>query len=132
MVHGGIRYLQHGDIMRIRESCRERSALLRVAPHLVQPLPIVIPTYGHGKNGKALLAAGFLAYDLLTLDRNRHIHDPDRRIPMGGLLSRSEVLELFPGLDNKGLTRAAVISAPSMIASGSPVSGSFNTISPVM
>jgi glycerol-3-phosphate dehydrogenase len=43
MVHGGIRYLQHGDIARIRESSRERSALLRIAPHLVKPLPIVIP-----------------------------------------------------------------------------------------
>ena len=33
MVHGGIRYLQHGDITRVRETSRERTALLRVAPH---------------------------------------------------------------------------------------------------
>ncbi|QBQ54405.1 glycerol-3-phosphate dehydrogenase/oxidase [Nitrosococcus wardiae] len=110
IVHGGIRYIQHGDIMRIRESCRERSALLRVAPHLVQPLPTVIPTYGHGKNGKFLLAAGLLAYDLLTLDRNRHIQDPDRRIPRGRLLSPGEVVELFPGLKRNGLTGAAMFS----------------------
>ena len=58
MVHGGIRYLQHGDLARVRESCAERSALLRIAPHLVQPLPIAIPTYGHGRHGKALLASG--------------------------------------------------------------------------
>ena len=49
IVHGGIRYLQHADLIRLRSSCRERSALLRIAPHLVQPLPIAIPTYGHGK-----------------------------------------------------------------------------------
>ncbi|ADE16354.1 FAD dependent oxidoreductase [Nitrosococcus halophilus Nc 4] len=110
IVHGGIRYIQHGDIMRIRESCRERSALLRVAPHLVQPLPTVIPTYGHGKNGKFLLAAGLLGYDLLTSDRNLHIKDPDRRIPRGRLLSRGEVVELFPGLERNGLTGAAMFS----------------------
>src|SRR5688572_23134205 len=46
IVHGGIRYLQHADLYRIRESNRERNALLRIAPHLVQPLPIVVPTYG--------------------------------------------------------------------------------------
>ena len=58
LVHGGIRYLQHLDIPRIRESSRERSALLRIAPHLVQPLPIVVPTYGRGAGGKTVLRAG--------------------------------------------------------------------------
>jgi len=45
VVHGGIRYLQHGDLYRIRESSQERSALLRIAPHLVRPIPILVPTY---------------------------------------------------------------------------------------
>lgn len=108
IVHGGIRYLQHADIARVRASCRERSALLRVAPHLVHPLPIVIPTYGHGTRGKGLLGAGLLAYDLLTVDRNRGIGDPERRIPRSRYLSRSEVLGLFPDLDGHGLTGAAL------------------------
>lgn len=108
IVHGGIRYIQHGDIIRVRESCRERSALLRVAPHLVKPLPIVIPTYGHGKNGKALLAAGLLAYDFFTMDRNRCIRDPNRYIPRGRFFSRDEVLDLFPGLSPQGLTGGAL------------------------
>jgi glycerol-3-phosphate dehydrogenase len=55
MVHGGIRYLQHADIPRLRASSHERSALLRIAPHLVQPLPIAIPTYGNGRRGPAFL-----------------------------------------------------------------------------
>jgi glycerol-3-phosphate dehydrogenase len=38
VVHGGIRYLQHLDVVLVRESSRERSALLRIAPHLVHPL----------------------------------------------------------------------------------------------
>jgi glycerol-3-phosphate dehydrogenase len=108
MVHGGIRYLQHIDLRRIRESVRERRALLRIAPHLVQPLPIVIPTYGHGWQGKALLAAGFFLYDLLACDRNHGLSDPARCIPRGRLLSRRECLKLFPDLDRKGLTGAGL------------------------
>jgi glycerol-3-phosphate dehydrogenase len=108
MVHGGIRYLQHADLIRIRQSCRERRALLRVAPHLVHPLPIVIPTYGHGKSGKALLATGLLIYDLLTLDRNWGIGDPDRQIPWGRIINRDRVLELFPELPGHNLTGAVL------------------------
>lgn len=108
MVHGGIRYIQHGDIPRIRESSRERRALLRIAPHLVEPLPILIPTYGHGMKGKELLAAGMVLYDLLTLDRNRGIRDPDRKIPAGRLVSRRGVLEKFPDLPRAGLTGGAL------------------------
>lgn len=107
MVHGGIRYLQHGDVSRIRESSRERSALLRIAPHLVAPLPILIPTYGHGIKGKELLAMGMAAYDLLTWDRNRGLQ-PARRIPGGQLLSRQEVLKHFPDLPTRGLTGGAL------------------------
>ena len=40
LIHGGLRYLQHGDLRRFRESVRERSTLLRLAPHLVRPLPV--------------------------------------------------------------------------------------------
>lgn len=108
MVHGGIRYLQHADVLRLRESSHERRALLRIAPHLVHPLPIVIPTYGHGRQGKSLLAAGFLLYDLLTCDRNRALPDAARRIPQGRLLSRQECLALFPALKPDGLTGAAL------------------------
>lgn len=108
MVHGGIRYLQHGDLPRIRESSRERRALLRIAPHLVEPLPILIPTYGHGLEGKELLAAGMWLYDLLTLDRNQGIEDPDRKIPPGRLVGRDRVLELFPDLPADGLTGGAL------------------------
>ncbi len=108
MVHGGIRYIQHADIYRVRESCKERTALLRIAPHLVQPIPIVMPTYGHGMNGKEILHAGILLYDLTVFDRNKGIKDPARRIPDGRLISRTECLDLLPDLDKKGLTGAAI------------------------
>ena len=108
MVHGGIRYLQHADIGRLRFSCAQRSAMLRIAPHLVNPLPIVIPTYGHGRQGKAFLAAGMLAYDLLTVGRNAGIDDRSRQIAGTLLMSRNRVLELFPELEARSLTGAAV------------------------
>lgn len=108
MVHGGIRYLQHADLPRIRESSLERRALLRIAPHLVEPLPILIPTYGHGKEGKELLTAGVFLYDLLVSDRNRGLGDPDRRIPPGRLLSRKECLANYPELESPHLTGAVL------------------------
>ncbi len=108
MVHGGIRYIQHGDVFRVRQSSAERRAFLRIAPHLVQPLPIVIPTYGHGLRGKAFLRTGMALYDLLTLDRNRGIRSAERKIPNCRSMSRDETLELFPGLKPDGLTGSAV------------------------
>ena len=108
MVHGGIRYLQHADVPRLRASSYERSALLRIAPHLVQPLPIAIPTYGYGRRGRAFLAAGATAYDLLTLDRNSGIRDRQRQIRRSRFLSRSRLLDLFPHLRDPALSGAVV------------------------
>lgn len=108
IVHGGIRYLQHADIYRIRESSRERTAFLRIAPHLVHPLPIVIPTYGHGMKGKEILRTALLAYDLITFDRNRGLDDPNKHIPWGYAISREECIKMFPGIKREKLTGAVV------------------------
>ena len=104
MIHGGIRYLQHADVNRVRESCHERSTMFRIAPHLAEPLPIVVPTYGKGMQSKQFLMAGLLAYDMLTLGRNRGISDPDRHIPRGNMISRNDCLSMFPGVNEDGLT----------------------------
>ena len=45
LIHGGIRYLRQGRLHLVREALRERWLLLRNAPHLVQPLPFVLPLY---------------------------------------------------------------------------------------
>lgn len=108
MIHGGIRYLQHADVKRVRHSARARATFLRLAPHLVHPLPIVVPTYGQGMKGKTVLRIGMGAYDLLTADRNRGIADPSRRIPNGRTVGRDEILRRYPGLDPVGLTGAGV------------------------
>ncbi len=108
VVHGGIRYLQHADVARLRASCRERSVFLAIAPHLVAPLPFAIPTYGRGRSGRWPLQCGMWAYDALTADRNRHLSDPSRRIGKTRFLGREETLALFPLLGRNGLTGAAV------------------------
>ena len=115
VVHGGIRYIQHGDVYRIRQSAGERSAFLRIAPHLVRPLPIAIPTYGHGMKGKAALRVGVAAYDALTFDRNRGITDPARQIPCGRSASRQETLDLFPNLQADGLTGSVIFNDGQML-----------------
>jgi glycerol-3-phosphate dehydrogenase len=108
VVHGGIRYLQHLDIPRMRASCLERAILLRIAPHLVSPLPFVVPTFGRAKGSRWFLGTGMLIYDLLTRDCNAHVIDPKRRIGNTRFLSCSELRALFPHIDAAGLTGAAV------------------------
>lgn len=108
MVHGGIRYLQHLDVYRVRESCRERTILSRIAPHLVHPIPIILPTLGHGTEGKGILSLGLFLYDLITFDRNSGINDSARQIPRGRILSRKKCLELFPQLAETGINGAGI------------------------
>ncbi|MEZ5934979.1 MAG: FAD-dependent oxidoreductase [Alphaproteobacteria bacterium] len=108
VVHGGIRYLQHADLYRIRQSSGERRAFLKIAPHLVRPLPIAVPTYGWGMQSKAAMRVGVGMYDLFTADRNRGIDDPERKIPNAYALSRGDTLDLFPGLITDGLTGSVV------------------------
>ncbi|MDH3662878.1 MAG: glycerol-3-phosphate dehydrogenase/oxidase [Alphaproteobacteria bacterium] len=110
VVHGGIRYLQHADLYRIRQSSGERRAFLNIAPHLVKPLPIAVPTYGWGMKGKPAMRFGVGIYDLLTADRNCCIPDPKRAIPNAYGLSRSDTLDLFPGLITDGLTGSVVFN----------------------
>jgi glycerol-3-phosphate dehydrogenase len=114
IVHGGFRYIQHADLVRMRQSIRERRALMRIAPHLVSPIPFLIPTYGHGMQGKAILALALGLYNLVAFDRNRGIRDPERRIPWGEVVSRAECLRRFPVLERKGLTGAVVFSDAQM------------------
>ncbi len=106
LIHGGLRYLKNGEIGLVRESLRERRILQAIAPHLVWPLPFMIPTYPKG-NTKWLIRAGMLAYDTLSFDRNRGM-DPDHRMPGHRWLAPAAVLEAEPAVEREGLTGAAV------------------------
>jgi glycerol-3-phosphate dehydrogenase len=95
IVHGGLRYLARGDLPRMRESIRERAALLRVAPSLVEPLPVLIPTVGAGTQSRMAMGAALRLNDLSAFDRNRGLR-PDRRLPRGRLVAADECRRLFP------------------------------------
>lgn len=107
IVHGGIRYLQHLDLVRMRQSILERRRLLALAPHLVRPLACVVPTHGYGIHGRAAMAAALAAHDLVGFDRNSGLPQ-GQRIPRGRVISRNELLALFPGLPAEGLTGGAL------------------------
>lgn len=107
IIHGGLRYLQHADFKRMRESITERSNLMRIAPHLVRPLRCVMPTYGHALKGKEVMAVALWLNDLIGFDRNRSL-DPERKIPAGHVISKDECLEIMPGIKEEGLTGGAV------------------------
>ena len=98
IVHGGIRYLARGDLPRMRESIRERSTLLRVAPGLVEPLAVLIPTGRPGVPGRAAFGVALALTHLLSPTRNRDL-DPSRRIGAGRIVSSRECRRLFPALD---------------------------------
>ncbi|NJO77652.1 MAG: glycerol-3-phosphate dehydrogenase/oxidase [Cyanobacteria bacterium RM1_2_2] len=107
-IHGGLRYLQHADFSRMRESIRERSTLMRIAPHLVHPLPVVVPTYGHGLKGSEVMRVALSINDWVSLDRNWHIPDPQKHIPNGRVISAVECLQRLPGISTAGLTGGAI------------------------
>ncbi|HEY0457027.1 MAG TPA: glycerol-3-phosphate dehydrogenase/oxidase [Verrucomicrobiae bacterium] len=64
LIHGGLRYLKQGNLRLVRESLRERGLLLRNAPHLVSPLPFLIPCYRTGES--AFYGLGLKMYDALA------------------------------------------------------------------
>jgi glycerol-3-phosphate dehydrogenase len=107
VIHGGLRYLQHADFRRLRRSICERTVLMRVAPHLVHPLPFLMPTYGHFMKGKELMSFALMMSDIIGFDRNQ-LEDPEKHLPGGRVISKDECLRLFPGVKEEGLTGGAI------------------------
>src|SRR5512133_2039804 len=98
LVHGGVRYLEHGQLGLVFESSRERRTLLRIAPHLVRPLAFVWPVYRGARVPRWKLAAALTLYDALSMFRNVRGHQR---------LSAPEVLSREPRLGGEGLLGGA-------------------------
>jgi glycerol-3-phosphate dehydrogenase len=79
LVHGGLRYLKNFELGLVRESLRERRIWQRIAPHMVYPLPFLIPQPASGK-GTLTLRIGLMLYDWLSFDRTWQ-DDRDQRLP---------------------------------------------------
>lgn len=94
LLHGGLRYLEHGAFGLVREGLRERAWWLQEAPHLTRRVEIVLPVYRGAARGRVALKAGLLAYDLLA---------GRRRLGWHRWMSVSELLGRSPGLRRDGL-----------------------------
>ncbi len=92
LVHGGVRYLAQGNVALVREALRERATLLGNAPHLAQPLPFVMPSYGYWQT--PFYGLGLKMYDALA-----------GRAGLGatGILGRAQTLALLPTVRAEGL-----------------------------
>jgi len=110
MIHGGVRYLENGELRLVRESLQERNRLLAAAPHYVRPLKTTIPIYSlisgllaapfrllthtQGKpkeRGALLIKIGLMIYDLFGRDGGK--------MPRHTFLGRKKSLEQLPHLD---------------------------------
>jgi glycerol-3-phosphate dehydrogenase len=98
LVHGGLRYLEHGHFPLVYEALRERRLLLRNAPHLVHPLRFVVPFFAGARVPLWQWRAGLSLYDLLAGTGNLR-----RSRPLHLSLLRRE----FPDLNCAGLTGGA-------------------------
>lgn len=97
LVHGGLRYLRQGRLGLVREALRERERLLRSVPHLVRPLPMLLPLYDDGGVPGWQLRLGVAAYGWLA---------GRSTLPVRRGLSAEAALRAFPGLRAAGLRGA--------------------------
>lgn len=97
LVHGGLRYLQQGHIALVKEALRERERLLRQVPHLVRPVPMLLPFFRDGGGSRFWSWLGVRAYSWLAGDST--LPGPTRLTPV-------EAVAAFPGLRTEGLAGA--------------------------
>jgi glycerol-3-phosphate dehydrogenase len=98
LIHGGLRYLEYGELSLVYESLHERRRLRRIASHLVKPLRICIPIYRGAKRGPLLIKLGLLGYDLLSWRKP---------LPHHKMLGENEIRAREPGLLQDNLRAAA-------------------------
>jgi len=98
LIHGGLRYLEHAELDLVRESLLERERLLRLAPHLVEPLELCIPVYRGARRGRWQIGVGLALYDLLSAGKS---------LPRRRSFTRDELLRHMPGLNADGLVGGA-------------------------
>ena len=92
LIHGGIRYLQQGDVALVREAATERAVLRRIAPHLAQPLRMVMPTYRLATQVK--MKAGLFMFEKLApvdADEQHRMWNRDEALAAEPLLSATSL-----------------------------------------
>lgn len=97
LIHGGLRYLEHGEIRLVHESLHDRERLLQIAPHLVTPMPFVVPLYPHNHKPAWMFRAGMVLFDALSLRKS---------VPRHRALSKKAVAVELPSLNREGFSGA--------------------------
>ncbi|HEX4010489.1 MAG TPA: glycerol-3-phosphate dehydrogenase/oxidase [Solirubrobacteraceae bacterium] len=113
LVHGGLRYLQNFDLGLVREALLERQLMVRLAPHLVRPLPFVVPAFD-GAHPDRLTGIGLNMYDVMAAPPLRGRRGARRHAAQDGntdwsparhrLISGEEVTELLPAIAGRAPT----------------------------
>jgi glycerol-3-phosphate dehydrogenase len=104
LIHGGLRYLQNFDLGLVREALLERSLLVKLAPHLVRPLPLLVPSF-EGKRPDRLVGVGLNMYDVMAWRRGRE--DGEEWSPARHrIIEGAEAVELAPALGSREPTAA--------------------------
>ena len=106
-IHGGIRYLQNLDFKRMRESIHERMIMMKLAPNLVYPLRVVMPTYSYKMKSRPAMMAATLMNDIVGFDRNQ-LDDPAKYMPKSYTVPKKEVQDYIPGYTKYNLNGAAI------------------------
>lgn len=107
ILHGGLRYLQHLNFNRMRESIKSRWHYMEMAPHLITPMPCLMATKGMGIQSKPIMAIALALFDLIAWDRNKNV-PAKNRVGRGKVISKKEILKLAPGINTQELTGAAL------------------------
>lgn len=107
ILHGGLRYLQHLNFKRMRESIKSRWHYMEMAPNLIKPMPCLMATKGLGIQSKPVMAIALALFDLIAWDRNRDVPDKNK-VGRGKVISKKEILKIAPGIDPQELTGAAL------------------------
>jgi len=97
LVHGGLRYLQNFDLGLVREALLERQLMVALAPHLVRPLPLVVPAF-EGAHPDRLVGVGLNLYDVMARGRDRRRRAESWSPERHRVISGEEVVELLPAL----------------------------------
>jgi len=111
LVHGGLRYLQNFDLGLVREALLERQLMVRLAPHLVRPLPFVLPAFDGSRRPDRLTGIGLNMYDVMAAPSLRARRSARRAAGGDGeadwsparhrLISGAEVTELLPAIASR-------------------------------
>lgn len=99
LIHGGLRYLQQGEVSLVREAATERKTLRRIAPHLTETAPMLVPVYGRTSAGVYKLRVGLALFDRLAA-----VPDVERH----RILSRDEAVAAEPHVARARLQGAAL------------------------